>query len=224
VVAEPVISAGGVIVPPEGYFAALKEEAGKRNMLLIFDEAQTAFGRLGSWFASTLFGVTPDIMTTAKGLTNGAFPMGAVFASRAVHDALMQGPGNAIELFHGYTYSGHPAACAAGLATLEIYRREGLMTRAAELSGAWEAAVHSLRDCPHVVDIRNLGLMAAVELAPRPDAAGARGYEALVRTLAAGAMIRITGDTVALSPPLIISTDEIDRLVGALRSVLQDLA
>ena len=163
-------------------------------------------------------------MTTAKGLTNGAFPMGAVFASRAVYDALMQGPGNAIELFHGYTYSGHPAACAAGLATLEIYRREGLLTRAAELAPAWKAAVHGLRDCPNVIDIRNLGLMAAVELGPRPDAPGARGYETLVRTLQAGALIRVTGDTVALSPPLIISIDEIDRLVAALRSVLEDLA
>jgi len=224
VIVEPVAGSAGVLPPPVGYLERLRALCSQHGILLIFDEVITGFGRLGAPFASQLFGVTPDIMTTAKGLTNGAFPMGAVFASRAVHDALMQGPGNAIELFHGYTYSGHPAACAAGLATLEIYRREGLMTRAAELSGAWEAAVHSLRDCPHVVDIRNLGLMAAVELAPRPDAAGARGYEALVRTLAAGAMIRITGDTVALSPPLIISTDEIDRLVGALRSVLQDLA
>jgi beta-alanine--pyruvate transaminase len=157
-------------------------------------------------------------------VTNGAFPMGAVFAGRHVHDALMQGPQNAMELFHGYTYSGHPAACAAGLATLEIYRREGLLTRAAELAPAWEAAVHSLRDCPNVIDIRNLGLMAAVELSPRPDAPGARGYETLVRTLEAGALIRTTGDTIAMSPPLIVSVEEIERLVAILRSVLDGLA
>jgi beta-alanine--pyruvate transaminase len=150
--------------------------------------------------------------------------MGAVFASRQVHDALVQGPQNAIEFFHGYTYSGHPAACAAGLATLDIYRREGLLTRVAALATAWEAAVHGLRDCPHVVDIRNLGLMAAIELAPRPDAPGARGYEVLVRTLKAGALVRITGDTIALSPPLIISTEEIEQLIATLRSVLEVLA
>jgi beta-alanine--pyruvate transaminase len=160
-------------------------------------------------------------MTTAKGLTNGAFPMGAVFASRAVHDAMMTGPGNAMELFHGYTYSGHPAGCAAGLATLEIYRREGLLTRAAELSPAWEAALHSLRGCRNVIDIRNLGLMGAVELAPRPDAPGARGYEVLVRTLQAGALVRTTADTIAMSPPLTITTAEIERLVETLRGVLE---
>jgi beta-alanine--pyruvate transaminase len=150
--------------------------------------------------------------------------MGAVFASREVHDAMMQGPGGAIELFHGYTYSGHPAACAAGLATLDIYRREGLLTRAADLAPAFEAAVHGLRDCPNVIDIRNLGLMAAVELAPRPDAPGARGYEIFVRTLKAGALVRFTGDTIALSPPLIITPDEITALVASLRSVLETVA
>jgi len=150
--------------------------------------------------------------------------MGAVFASRAVHDALMQGPDRPIELFHGYTYSGHPAACAAGLATLEIYRREGLLTRAAELAPAFEAAVHGLRDCPNVIDIRNLGLMAGIELAPRPDAPGARGYETFVRALKEGALVRFTGDTIALSPPLIISTEEIERLTGILRGVLEQVA
>jgi len=207
-----------------GYLERLRELCTRHGILLIFDEVITGFGRLGAPFASQYFGVIPDLMTTAKGVTNGAFPMGAVFASRAIHDAMMQGPGAAMELFHGYTYSGHPAACAAGFATLEIYRREGLLTRAVELSPLWEEAVHGLRDCPHVIDIRNIGLMAAVELAPRPDAPGARGYEALVKTLKAGALIRTTGDTIAMSPPLIVSAEEIERLVAILRSVLETIA
>jgi beta-alanine--pyruvate transaminase len=224
VIVEPVAGSAGVLPPPVGYLERLRELCTRHGVLLIFDEVITGFGRLGAPFAAQHFGVTPDLMTTAKGVTNGAFPMGAVFASRQVHDALVQGPQNAIEFFHGYTYSGHPAGCAAGLATLDIYRREGLLTRVAALATAWEAAVHGLRDCPHVVDIRNLGLMAAIELAPRPDAPGARGYEVLVRTLKAGALVRITGDTIALSPPLIISTEEIEQLIATLRSVLEVLA
>jgi beta-alanine--pyruvate transaminase len=221
VIVEPVVGSAGVLPPPVGYLERLRELCTKHGILLIFDEVITGFGRLGAPFASQFFGVTPDLMTTAKGLTNGAFPMGAVFASRAVHDAMMTGPGNAMELFHGYTYSGHPAGCAAGLATLEIYRREGLLTRAAELSPAWEAALHSLRGCRNVIDIRNLGLMGAVELAPRPDAPGARGYEVLVRTLQAGALVRTTADTIAMSPPLTITAAEIERLVETLRGVLE---
>jgi beta-alanine--pyruvate transaminase len=224
VIIEPVVGSAGVLPPPVGYLERLRELCTKHGILLIFDEVITGFGRLGAPFASQFFGVTPDLMTTAKGVTNGAFPMGAVFASRSVHDAMMTGPGNAVELFHGYTYSGHPAACAAGLATLDIYRREGLLTRAAELSSAWEAALHGLRDCPNVIDIRNLGLMGAVELAPRDGAPGARGYETLVRTLQAGALIRITGDTIAMSPPLTITVEEIERLVAILRGVLEGLA
>jgi beta-alanine--pyruvate transaminase len=224
VIVEPVAGSAGVLPPPVGYLERLRELCTRHDILLIFDEVITGFGRLGAPFASQYFGVTPDLMTTAKGVTNGAFPMGAVFASRTVHDAMMQGPGAAMELFHGYTYSGHPAACAAGFAALEIYRREGLLTRAAELSPLWEEAVHGLRDCPHVIDIRNIGLMAAVELAPRPDAPGARGYETLVKTLKAGALIRTTGDTIAMSPPLIVSAQEIERLVAILRSVLETLA
>ena len=224
VIVEPVVGSAGVLPPPVGYLERLRELCTKHGILLIFDEVITGFGRLGAPFAAQYFGVTPDLMTTAKGVTNGAFPMGAVFASRAVHDAMMTGPQNAMELFHGYTYSGHPAACAAGLATLEIYRREGLLTRAAELEPAWEAALHSLRDGPNVIDIRNLGLMGAVELAPRPDAPGARGYEVLVRTLQAGALIRITGDTIAMSPPLIITAAEIERLVAILGGVLESVA
>ena len=223
VIVEPVVGSAGVLPPPVGYLERLRELCTRHGILLIFDEVITGFGRLGAPFAAQYFGVTPDLMTTAKGLTNGAFPMGAVFASRSVHDALVQGPENAIELFHGYTYSGHPAACAAGLATLEIYAREGLLTRAAELAPVWEAAIHALRDCPHVVDIRNLGLMGAVELAPRPDAPGARGYEVMVAALKAGLLVRFTGDTLAFSPPLIINEAQIERLAATLRSVLADL-
>ena len=159
-------------------------------------------------------------MTTAKGVTNGVFPMGAVFAGRHVHDAIVQGPPGAIELFHGYTYSGHPSACAAGLATLDIYRREGLLTRAATLAPDFEAAVHALRDRPHVIDVRNIGLMAGIELAPRDGAPGARGFEAHVKAFEAGALVRYTGDIIALSPPLIAAPDELARLVGILGDVL----
>ena len=223
VIVEPVAGSAGVLPPPVGYLERLRAICDAHGILLIFDEVITGFGRLGSPFAAQHFGVTPDLMTTAKGITNGVLPMGAVFASRAVHDALMTGPQGAIEFFHGYTYSGHPVACAAGLATLEIYRREGLFTRAATLSDAWEAAAHALRDAPHVIDVRNIGLMAAVELAPRPDAPGARGYEVLVKGLAAGVLLRATGDTVALSPPLIVSPDEIGRLFETLCKVLQSI-
>jgi beta-alanine--pyruvate transaminase len=224
VIVEPVAGSAGVLPPPVGYLERLRTICDRHGILLIFDEVITGFGRLGAPFASQYFGVTPDLMTTAKGLTNGAFPMGAVFARRGIHDALMIGPENAIELFHGYTYSGHPAACAAGLATLEIYRREGLLTRAAEMAPVFEAEIHALADCPHVIDIRNLGLMGGIELAPRPEAPGARGYEAMLGALAAGAMIRFTGDTLAFAPPLVISKDEIGKLFGIVRSVLETIA
>ncbi len=224
VIVEPVAGSAGVLPPPVGYLQRLRAICDAHGILLIFDEVITGFGRLGSPFAAQHFGVTPDLMTTAKGITNGVLPMGAVFASRAVHDALMTGPDAAIELFHGYTYSGHPVACAAGLATLKIYQRDGLFTRAATLGADWEAAAHALRDAPHVADIRNIGLMAAVELSPRPGAPGARGYEVLVKGLQAGVLMRATADTVALSPPLIISLEEIGRLFATLRKVLEDIA
>ena len=224
VIIEPVAGSAGVLPPPVGYLERLRRICDQHGVLLIFDEVITGFGRLGRPFASQVFGVTPDLMTTAKGLTNGAFPMGAVFAKRQIHDAFMQGGPNLIELFHGYTYSAHPAACAAGMATLDIYEREGLLTRAADLAPVWEAAVHGLRDIANVIDIRNLGLMAAVDLKPRPDAPGARGYEALVKAFEAGLLIRTTGDTIAVSPPLIIETAEIDRLFSTLRAVLETVA
>jgi beta-alanine--pyruvate transaminase len=159
----------------------------------------------------------------AKGLTNAAVPMGAVAVQRGVHDAIVDGAAAGIEFFHGYTYSGHPVAAAAGLATLEIYRREGLLTRVRGLAETWESAIHSLADAPHVTDIRNLGLMAGLDLAPRPGAPGARGYEMLVRMLEAGVLVRATGDTIALSPPLIVSEGEIGRIVETLRRVISTL-
>ncbi|OJU17129.1 MAG: aspartate aminotransferase family protein [Sphingomonas sp. 66-10] len=224
VIVEPVAGSTGVLLPPKGYLQRLREIADRHGILVIFDEVITGFGRLGAPFATDYFGVTPDLMTTAKGLTNGVFPMGAVFARRAIHDALMTGPENAIELFHGYTYSGHPAGCAAGLATLDIYAEEGLLTRGATLGDYWRDAMHTLRDAPHVIDIRTLGLVAGIELRPRPDAAGARAYEAFVDCFNRGLLIRVTGDIIALSPPLIVERSHIDTIVAQLRDALSRLA
>lgn len=223
VIVEPVAGSTGVLIPPQGYLDRLRAICDRHGILLIFDEVITGFGRLGTPFATEYFGVTPDLVTTAKGLTNGSIPMGAVFASRKVHDALMTGPGQAIELFHGYTYSGHPAACAAGIATLDIYREEGLLTRGAALEAAWGEAIHGLRDLPHVVDIRTVGLIAGIELASRPDAPGTRAFDAFVNAFEAGLLIRTTGDIIALSPPLIISEAEIGEVADRLRGVLRDL-
>ena len=224
VIVEPVAGSAGVLPPPKGYLERLRALCDRHGILLIFDEVITGFGRLGEPFGAQALGVTPDIMTTAKGITNGALPMGAVFAHRKVHDAIVQGPPAAIEFFHGYTYSGHPVACAAALASLEVYRRDGLFTRVKSLASHWEDGIHALRAKPNVIDIRNIGLMGAVELAPRPDAPGARGYEVLVKALKAGLLIRATGDIIALSPPLIISEAEIGMLFDILGGVLDDLA
>ena len=224
VIVEPVAGSAGVLPPPKGYLERLRAVCDRHGILLIFDEVITGFGRLGEPFGAQALGVTPDIMTTAKGITNGALPMGAVFAHRKVHDAIVQGPPAAIEFFHGYTYSGHPVACAAALASLEVYRRDGLFTRVKSLARLWEDSIHALRAKPHVIDIRNIGLMGAIELAPRADAPGARGYEVLVKALKAGLLIRATGDIIALSPPLIISEAEIGKLFDILGGVLDDLA
>ena len=221
VIVEPVAGSTGVLIPPVGYLEELRAACDRVGCLLIFDEVITGYGRLGAPFAAQALGVRPDLMCTAKGINNGALPMGAVFASRAVHDAFLQGPQTVIELFHGYTCSGHPAACAAGLATMDIMEREGLFNRAADLAPVWEAALHGLREAPHVIDIRNLGLIGGIELAPRPDAPGERGYEVFVRAYEAGALIRVTGDIVALSPPLIIEPEHIHRLVATIRSALE---
>jgi Adenosylmethionine-8-amino-7-oxononanoate aminotransferase len=224
VIVEPVAGSAGVIVPPAGYLRRLREICTKHGILLIFDEVITGFGRLGTPFASQFFDVIPDILTTAKGLTNAAVPMGAVFASNAVHDTFMNGPIEQIEFFHGYTYSGHPLACAAGLAALDIYENEELLTRGAKMAGAFEEMVHSLSGEPHVVDVRNLGLMAAIELEPRSGAPGSRGYDIMREALKRGLLIRLTGDTIALSPPLIIEPSHMDRIFHTLRDVLRTTA
>ena len=224
VIVEPMSGSAGVILPPKGYLERLRAIADKHGILLIFDEVITGFGRLGTPFATDYFGVVPDLITTAKGITNGTIPMGAVFASRKVHDGLMTGPDNQIELFHGYTYSGHPVACAAGLATMEIYEEEGLLTRASELADDWQNALHSLKGLPNVVDIRNLGLVGAVELASRDDAPGARAYDIFVDCFQKGLLIRVTGDIIALSPPLIIERGEIDTIVSMLGDALKRAA
>ncbi|SEI08349.1 beta-alanine--pyruvate transaminase [Rhizobium tibeticum] len=221
VIVEPMSGSAGVILPPKGYLERLRAIADRYGILLIFDEVITGFGRLGTPFATDYFGVVPDLVTTAKGLTNGAIPMGAVFASQKVYDALMVGPENQIELFHGYTYSGHPVASAAGIATLEIYEEEGLLTRAASIADTWQDALHSLKGLPHVIDIRNLGLVGAVELAPRDGAPGTRAYDVFVDCFQKGLLIRVTGDIVALSPPLIIETDEIEKIVSILGDALK---
>jgi beta-alanine--pyruvate transaminase len=223
VIVEPVAGSTGVLPPPRGYLQRLRAICDRHGILLIFDEVITGFGRLGEAFASQRFGVTPDLMTTAKGLTNGAVPMGAVFVQRAIHDAFMQGPPEAIDFFHGYTYSGHPVACAAALASLDIYRREGLLTRARSLESTWADAIHGLRGAKNVIDIRNIGLMGAIELEPRPGAPGARGYAVLLGALERGLLVRATGDIIALSPPLIITEAEIAELFAILSGVLETI-
>jgi beta-alanine--pyruvate transaminase len=224
VIVEPLSGSAGVILPPIGYLRRLREICDKNDILLIFDEVITGFGRVGKPFASQAFDVTPDLMTTAKGLTNGAVPMGAVFAHRRIYDAFMQGPEGAIELFHGYTYSAHPVACAAALATLDVYAKEGLLTRAASLAPEWENAVHSLRGLPHVLDVRNYGLIGAVELEPRAGKPGTRAFEVFLKCFERGIMVRQTGDTIAMSPPLIIESKQIAQLVEILAAVIRDTA
>ena len=226
VIVEPLAGSTGVLVPPQGYLERLRAICTKHGILLIFDEVISGFGRLGAATAAERFGVTPDLICLAKGITNAAVPMGAVAAGRHVHDAIVQAPGDVpgIELFHGYTYSAHVLACAAAIATMDVYRDEALFARAHGLEAAWENAVHSLAGHPHVIDIRNFGLVAGIELAPRDGAPGARGQE-LFRTLFdAGFLVRATGDILALSPPLIISSDQIDELVGAIGNALKTLA
>jgi beta-alanine--pyruvate transaminase len=223
VIVEPVAGSAGVLPPPAGYLPRLRQLCDKHGILLIFDEVITGYGRMGAPFASQYFGVTPDLMTTAKGLTNGVVPMGAVFAKREVYDGMMVGPEPMMELFHGYTYSGHPVACAAGMAVMDIYEREGLLTRVASTGQAWEDALHGLRDCRHVIDIRNMGLTGAIELESRPGQVGVRAYEALVRAFDKGVMIRTSGDNIALSPPLIAEQAHFDRIAQTLRDVLNGI-
>ena len=223
VIVEPMAGSTGVLMPPKGYLERLREICTQHGILLIFDEVITGFGRLGSSFGAEHFGVMPDMITCAKGLTNGVIPMGAVLATKQIHDAFMTGPEHLIELFHGYTYSGNPMAAAAGLATLETYREDGLFERAADLAGYWEDGLHSLRDCPHVIDIRNMGLIGAVELEPIAGEPTKRAFQAFLDCYEKGVLIRTTGDIIAMSPPLIIEKPQIDQLFGTLRDVLMAL-
>src|SRR3989442_5415875 len=222
VIVEPGSGSAGVLVPPKGYLERLRESWTKQGILLIYDEVITGFCRLGQAFGSQRIGVLPDLFTTARGMTNGAVPMGAVFARESIYEAFMQGP-EGIELFHGYTYSGHPLACAAGIGALDTYEEEGLLERAASLEKHWEDAIHSLKDARNVIDIRNIGLMGAIELAPKPGTPGSRGYNALVKCFEAGVLIRYTADTLAFSPPLIVEKAQIERIFDAVRKVLQTL-
>jgi beta-alanine--pyruvate transaminase len=222
VIVEPVAGSTGVLLPPRGYLQRLREICDRHGILLIFDEVITGFGRLGAPFAAEYFDVVPDMITMAKGLTNGSVPMGAVAVKNEIYQAFMQGPDNAIELFHGYTYSAHPVACAAGLATQQVYRRDGLLTRASEMADYWADAVHSLKGLPHVIDLRNLGLIGAVELESIAGRPGARAFDAFLRAFDKGILIRVTGDIIALSPPLIIERPQVDELFGRLAEVLRE--
>ena len=223
VIVEPVAGSTGVLIPPPDYLKRLREITKKHGILLIFDEVITGYGRLGTPFAADYFGVVPDIMVTAKGLTNGVIPMGAVLVSPDIHDAFMTGPEHLIEFFHGYTYSGNPIASAAGLATLETYREEGLLERGAALAPLWEDALHSLGGLPHVIDIRNIGLVGAIELEPIAGQPTKRAFSAFLKAYEAGLLIRTTGDIIALSPPLIVSEAQIGEIVSALGGVLRTL-
>ncbi len=213
VIVEPVAGSTGVLVPPRGYLERLRDLCDQHGILLIFDEVITGFGRLGAPFGAQHFGVTPDMIAMAKGITNAAVPMGAVAVRTAIHDAVVGAAGGGIELFHGYTYSGHPLACAAGLATLDLYEREGLFARAAELAPYLADAVHRLDDAPHVIDVRNIGLVGAVELRARDGQPGARAFDVFLDCLAHGVLVRVAGDNIALSPPLVVTTEQIDEIV-----------
>jgi len=209
-----------VLIPPKGYLQRLRAICDRHDILLIFDEVITGFGRLGAPFAADRFGVTPDLICMAKGLTNAAVPCGAVAASGKIYDAMMEGADAPIELFHGYTYSAHPLACAAGIATLETYKEDDLFARAAGMEAYWQEAMHSLKDARHVIDIRNLGLIGGIELEPRAGAPTARALEVFEAAFDAGLLIRVTADIIALSPPLIIEKSHVDQVVETLRGVL----
>ncbi len=223
VIVEPMAGSTGVLVPPQGYLEKLREITTKHGILLIFDEVITGFGRVGGATASGTLGVTPDMITMAKGLTNAAVPMGAVAVSRHVHDGVVEGAADGIELFHGYTYSGHPLAAAAGLATLDLYKSEGIFEHAASLHGYWEDAVHSLKGKRNIIDIRNMGIVAGIELEPRPGAPTKRATELFQKCFDNGLLVRATGDIVALSPPLILQKAHIDEMVGRIAELVETI-
>ena len=222
VIVEPVAGSTGVLIPPKGYLQRLREICDRHGILLIFDEVISGFGRLGASFASQYFGVTPDMITMAKGLSNGAVPIGAVGVRKEIYDAFMHGPDNAVELFHGYTYSAHPVACAAALAAQQIYRQEGLFERASKMAKPFADAIHSLKDLPHVQDVRNLGLVGAVDLESLPGKPGVRAFNVFRRAFEKGILVRVTGDVVALSPPLIIEQSHIDELFSTLGEAIAE--
>ena len=222
VIVEPISGSAGVILPPEGYLKRLREICDKHGILLIFDEVITAFGRTGDSFGSTRFGVTPDLMTTAKGLTSGTVPMGAVLAKGDIYDTFMTGPDGAIEFFHGYTYSGHPLAAAAGCATLDVYTEEGMFERARDIEETFADALHSLKGEPNVIDVRNFGLIGAVELEPIEGQPTARAMNIFRECYDNGSIIRTTGDTLAFSPPLIIEKEHIDKVIETVRAALHN--
>jgi beta-alanine--pyruvate transaminase len=224
VIVEPLAGSAGVLVPPRGYLERLHALCLRHGLLLIFDEVITGFGRLGTATASEYFGLTPDIITLAKGINNAAVPLGAVAVNRVIYDTVIEAadPGS-IELFHGYTYSAHPLAVAATVAALDIYERERLFARARSLSSKFEDCAHALRGAPHVRDIRNLGLVAGIELEPRPERPGSRAYEVFLRCLELGVLIRYTGDTLAFSPPLIVEPAQIEQIFGTVAEALQGI-
>jgi len=223
VIVEPMAGSTGVLIPPKGYLQRLREITRKHGILLIFDEVITAFGRLGGNFGADVYGVEPDMITFAKGVTAGSVPMGGVIVSSDIYQAFMAGPPGAIELFHGYTYSAHPLACAAGIATLQLYKDEDLFARAARMSAPFENALHALKGTRHVIDIRNHGLVGAVELAPRAGSPGARTFEAYLKCYEKGVLVRQTGDIIAIAPALVIEQSHIDQIVSTLREVLSGL-
>ncbi|MGJ8534823.1 MAG: aspartate aminotransferase family protein [Alphaproteobacteria bacterium] len=224
VIVEPVAGSTGVLIPPQGYLQRLRDLCDKHGILLIFDEVITGFGRLGSPFAVQHFGVTPDIVITAKGLTSGVIPMGAVFVKDHIYEAFMQGPPHMIEFFHGYTYSGNPMAAAAALGALDTYEEEGLFQKGQELGQYWEDALHSLKGLPHVIDIRNIGLIGAIELEPIAGEPTKRAFSCFLEAYERNLLIRTTGDIIALSPPLIVEKTHIDQLIDTLSGVLKDAA
>jgi len=223
VIVEPMAGSTGVLIPPVGYLEKLREICTKHAILLIFDEVITGFGRIGGATAAGTLGVTPDMITMAKGLTNAAVPMGAVAVSREIHDTVVEGGPDGIELFHGYTYSGHPLAAAAGLATLDLYKSEGIWEHAASLHGYWEEAVHSLKGRRHIIDIRNMGIVAGIELEPRPGAPTKRATELFHKCFDNGLLVRATGDIIALSPPLILEKAHIDEMVGRIAELVETI-
>ncbi len=223
-IVEPIAGSTGVLIPPQGYLQRLRQICDKHGIVLIFDEVITGFGRTGQNFAAQTFGVTPDLMTLAKGITNGCVPTGAVAVRQHIHDIFMHGPEHLIELFHGYTYSAHPLACAAGLGTLDTYAEEGLLTRAQQLQGHFAECLHALKGEPHVIDIRNLGLVGGIEMAPRAGEPGKRGFEVFLDCYEQGVLVRVTGDIIALSPPLIVQPEQIERMAETVRNAIRRVA